>query len=258
MHLIALLGTSPAVEVLQHYRDPTSRFHLHAVPAGPVPQQLSALPALGFTGALLFGSEVRRDAVALVRASVEAADLQAVNVVSVAGGQVQGDYVGAAAVVDGLRHAGWDPRGARVVASGGHDDVRSLLRSLATAGVVDITLVGPDAPAAERALPALPAGVKSRALPARDPIIPDLVARCDAVLRGDGNLKVPAESLGPHLTLVDVSPNLPSEPRATARAAGVSTIAWADVEAHRVAATLQQLLSLPVDPAPLHELLRTV
>ncbi|MDZ7707727.1 MAG: hypothetical protein U5J97_07500 [Trueperaceae bacterium] len=255
MQLVAVLGSGPSARALARYRDPDLRVWLQSVPIGSVTAAVDALPVLGFAGALVFGEDARREAaVAVARRSLDADEQATVDAVSVAGDATLGDHVGGRAVVDGLRSAGWEPRGARIVAIGDDAGTRALLRELATAGAEEITVVAEDAPAAERAVRDLAAGVLVRGVAVRDPTLPALMARCDAVLRASDLLAPLPERMGPHLTIVDLAPGLDPSWRRDGRAAGASTVRWADVEAHRVAAALRTVVGGEVDPEPLLEL----
>lgn len=255
MQLVAVLGSGPSARALARFRDPAQTVWLQIVPDGVAAAAVKALPLLGFAGALVFGEEARRNAAhAVTRSSIDAEELGAVDAVTVAGDATLGNHVGGRAVVDGLRAAGWDPRGARVVALGNDPSMRSVLRELATAGVEEISVVAADAPSAERLLPRLPSGVTSRGVAARDPVVGALLERCDAVLRAEDVLPVPRERIGPHLTLVDLAPELASDWRRAARTAGASVVAWADVEAHRVAAALAAVVGSDVAPGPFLDL----
>lgn len=255
MQLVAVLGTGPAARSLARFRDPEHRIWLQVVPNGSVAPAVRALPVLGFAGALVFGDEARREAAGSVaRASLDADEQGAVDAVTVAGDTTLGDHVGGRAVVDGLRAAGWDPRGARVLALGQDAGLRAVLRELATAGVEDVTLVGSDAPTAERGVPSLPSGVSARGLSARDPSVEVLLERCDAVLRAGDVLASDPSRVGPHLTIVDLAHGLAPDWRRAGRSAGATTVSWADVEAHRVAAALRAVVGGDVDAGPFLEL----
>lgn len=255
MQLVAVLGSGPSARALARYRDPDLRLWLQAVPTGSVTAAVEALPVLGFAGAIVFGEDARREAaVAVARRSLDADDQGTVDAVSVAGDATLGDHVGGRAVVEGLRTAGWEPRGARIVAIGDDAGTRALLRELATAGAEEITLVAEDAPAAERAVRDLPTGVRARGVAVRDPALPSLMERCDAVLRASDLLAPLPERMGPHLTIVDLTAGLDPSWRREGRAAGAATVRWADVEAHRVSAALRTVVGGDVDPEPLLEL----
>lgn len=255
MQLVAVLGSGPSARALARYRDPDLRVWLQSVPTGSVTAAVDALPVLGFAGALVFGEHARREAaVAVARRSLDADEQATVDAVSVAGDATLGDHVGGRAVVDGLRSAGWEPRGARIVAIGDDAGTRALLRELATAGATEITVVAEDAPAAERAVRELASGVQVRGVAVRDPTLPALMERCDAVLRASDLLTPLPERMGPHLTIVDLAAGLDPSWRRDGRAAGASTVRWADVEAHRVAAALRTVVGGDVDPEPLLEL----
>ncbi len=255
MQLVALLGTDATARALARYRDPETRIWLHPAPVGAVGPAIAALPVLGFAGALVFGEDGRKAAAGAVsRRSLDADEQGAVDAVAVAGDATLGDHVGGRAVVEGLRAAGWDPRGARVIALGDGPATRAVARELAGAGAEEVTFVAPDAPAAERAVPALPAGVRARGVALHDPALPALLERCDALLRGADLLEPRPELLGPHLTVVDLVAGLDAGWRREGRAAGATAVAWADVEAHRVAAALRTVVGGEVDPVPLLEL----
>ncbi|MDR9391378.1 MAG: hypothetical protein RI554_05050 [Trueperaceae bacterium] len=255
MQLIAVLGATPTAHALARHRDERGRYWLHPVPHASVEQAVPALASLGFAGALVFGADARRDAARVATRTAHHVGPDGGDVVTVVGDATLVDTVGDAAVVDGLRHAGWDPRGARVIAVGDDAGTTSLLAELAAAGAAELTVVGRDAPAAEHALPALPAGARGAALATRDPALPDLLARADAVVRGEDLLAPQGAWFGPHLTLVDVAPDLDADWRRAARTAGAATVPWADVEAHRVAAAVQAVLGERVDAAPFLDVL---
>ncbi len=255
MQLVAVLGTGPSARALARFRDPEHRVWLQVVPSGATTAAVRALPVLGFAGALVFGDEARREAArAVLRSSLDAEEQGAIDAITVAGDTTLGDHVGARALVDGLRTAGWEPRGARVLALGDGGGLRPVLRELAAAGAEDVTVVAADAPTAEQVLPSLPNGVSGRALAARDPSVATLLERCDAVVRASDVIAPPADRLGPHLTLVDLAPELASDWRTAGRVAGATSVAWADVEAYRVAAALRTVVGGAVDPGPLLEL----
>jgi shikimate dehydrogenase len=259
MQLVALLGSGPSARALARYRDPEMRVWLHPVPSGSLGEAVRALPLLGFAGALVFGEEGRQEAArAVARRSLDAEEQKAVDAVAVAGDATVGDHVGGRAVVEGLRRAGWDPRGARVVALGDGPAARAVVRELAAAGAEEVTFVARDAPTAEQAVPALPTGVRARGLAVHDPALATLLERCDALLRSEDLLAPAAARLGPHLTVVDLVPGLDAAWRRDGRAAGATAVPWADVEAHRVAAALRAVMGGDVDAEPLLELLHDV
>lgn len=259
MQLVALVGSDPTSRALARYRDPEGRVWLHPVPDGRVHEAVTALPVLGFAGALIFGEEAGRTAAhAVGRRSLEAADLDTVDAVAVAGDSTLGDFTAGRAILASLRDGGWEPRGARVAALGGGTITRALLRELAAAGADEVVLVARHAPDAERGLPDLPAGVRGHAVAAADPHVPALLERCDLLLRSEDVLPPMTGVLGPHLTLLDLQPDVPSAWRREARAVGAHAASWADVEAGRVAAALRTVVGGEVDPAPLLDLLHGV
>ncbi|MEX2501263.1 MAG: hypothetical protein WD336_02710 [Trueperaceae bacterium] len=254
MQVIALIGSDSAAYALARYRDPQARLLLHVVPTGSVADAVRALPVLGFAGALVFGDEARREAAAAcTRRSLDAEDLGAIDVVTVAGDATLGDHVGGRAVVDGLRSGGWEPNGARVVALGTAPGTRAVLRELVADGAAEATLVARDAPGAERALPMLPAGAHGRPMAVHDPALASVLERCDLLLRSEDLLAPDAALLGPHLTMVDLASDLAPALRTAGRDAGATTVVWSDVEAHRVASGLKAVVGGEVDVASLHE-----
>lgn len=259
MQLVALVGTDPTSRALARYRDPEGRVWLHPLPQGRTAEAVAALPVLGFAGALIFGEEAGREACRAVgRRSLDASDLGSVDAIAVAGDATLGDFTAGRAILASLREGGWEPRGARVAALGGGVITRSVLRELAAAGAEEVVQVARNAPDAEQALPPLPTGVRGRAVAAADPILPALLERCDLLLRSEEVLPPMTGVLGPHLTLLDLRPDVPSAWRREARAVGADAVSWADVEAGRVAAALGMVVGGEVDPGPLLDLLHGV
>ena len=256
MQLVALVGSDPTSRALARYRDPGGRLWLHPIPEGRIADVVAALPVLGFAGALVFGVEAGREASRAVgRRSLDASDLDTVDAIAVAGDATLGDYTAGRAILASLREAGWEPRGARIAALGGGVTTRALLRELAAAGAEEVVLVARNAPDAENGLPTLPANVRGRAVAAGDPTVQALLERCDLLLRSEDVLPPLTGVLGPHLTLLDLQPDVPSAWRREARAVGAHAASWADVEAGRVAAALRAVVGGEVDAGPLLDLL---
>lgn len=256
MQLVALVGSDPTSRALARYRDPEGRVWLHPIPEGRIAPVVAGLPVLGFAGALIFGEEAGREACqAVERRSLDASDLGSVDAIAVAGDATLGDFTAGRAILASLRQGDWDPRGARVAALGGGVIARALLRELAAAGAEEVVLVARTAPEAEQALPTMPAGVRGRAVAAADPTVATLLERCDLLLRSEDVLPPLPGVLGPHLTLLDLQPDVPSAWRREARAVGAHAASWADVEAGRVAAALGTVVGGEVDAGPLLDLL---
>lgn len=252
MHLVALFGSGPSAHALARYRDAAGRFHLHAVPDGREGEALGALAAVGAAGALLHGDGLQRKARSAVeRASLDADELQAVDTITVTAGGTVGDYLGGRALGALLGASGWHAREARAVVVGTGALAAAALRELASQGAAELTLLGVSAPEAEQALPTLPAGAAARGRAAHDPAVPALLERADLVVRMNGDVAVPEGALGPHLTLVDLAGEALSPVRRRAVDLGAVTFNRADLEAHRAAIALRQILGGEVEVEPL-------
>lgn len=256
MQLVAVVGSGPTPRALARYRDPEAKVWLQALPESDVDAVLGALVPMGFAGALVFGDDERHVAArAVTRRSVGCERFGCADAVSVAAGGTIGDWVGGRAVAEGMRSAGWDPRGARIVALGTGPSLSTVVAELAESGAEEVTFVARHPVEGERAVPLLPHGVSARVLSARDAGVASVMSRCDVLLRADDLVAPEPEWLGPHLTVVDLSPTLPPRWRSVARAAGATAISWPDVEAHRVSAMLRTVVGGAIDPQPLLDLL---
>lgn len=252
MHLIALFGSGPSSQALARFQDAAGRFHLHPATEGREAEALGALAAFGAAGALLHGDALQRTARASVeRASLDADELEAVDTVTVTAGGTVGDYLGGRALGSLLATSGWHARDARAVVLGTGPLASASLRELATQGAAELTLLGVSAPEAEQGLPTLPAGASARGRAAHDPAVPSLLERADLVVRLRPEVEVREGALGPHLTLVDLASDGLSALRRRAMDLGAVTFNRPDLEAHRAAIALRQILGGEVEVEPL-------
>lgn len=251
MQWVTLLADTPLATALDGYVDPDGRFSLKRSNAS-VPDALTALGPLNVAGAVISGAGLRSEAFHHAhRTSVDAGRYRSVDTLVQTRGLTVGELTGPEAVVDGLHAAGWDARGASVVAIGGGVEARALLGRLVSSGVRELTVVEASGAEAEQALPDRSSGVTLRAMHERNPAIDRVLSAADAVLLSKPLAAVNDLVLGPHLTLVELMPDLPPTVRQRLDTLGGATVPWHDLAAHQTAWALKRILETDVDSGPL-------
>ena len=118
-------------------------------------------------------------------------------------------------------------------------------------GASALTVLAADRVAAERVLPNGAAGAALLARAAADPVARTMLEQADLVIRLDPDAGLPPDVLGPHLTLVDLVPDVLSPLRRLAMGAGSLTFNRRDVEAYRLELGLSQVLGGPIGIEPI-------
>lgn len=251
MHWVTLLADTPLGTALDGYVDPGGRFSLKRSSANAA-DTFAALGPLGVAGAIISGTASRTEAFAHAqRTSVDAGRYKLVDTLVQTRGLLSGELTGPEAVVDGLHAAGWDPRGASVFAIGANADAKALLGRLASSGVRELTVVEASAAEAEQALPDRRNGVTLRALHERNPAIDRVLTGADAVLLSKPLAAVNDLVLGPHLTLVELMPDLPTSIRQRLDSLGGAVVPWKDLAAYQTAWAIGRILEIDVDATPI-------
>ena len=257
MHLVAVACSDPELEkVLREFRDAQRRFHLHPITAKPAKRLLEGLAAVDFAGALIFDEALQRSAFPHVeRNSLDAQEAEAVDTITVTQSGLIGEYNQGRALSAALREEGWDGREARAVVMGATSLGRAVARDLSSTGVVQLTVLAENRPDAEAILGGLAASTITVARAAGDPLSRSYLEQADLLVRVDPELPVPAEVLGPHLTVVDLAPEPVSSLRRQALQVGSLTLNLRDVQAHHIASALRHILGGQVSPGPFLEVL---
>ncbi len=253
MHLVALLSDDPALRAaVSAYRDSAGRFHLHSVPAGAMAELMRALVRLEFAGALVLDENRQLEAQRLAeRSSLVAQELAAADTLTVTQAGIIADHTLGRAVAAMLASHRWDAAGARVVMLGAGVSAKAIGRELLSLGARSLAVLDSDRVAAERSLPVVQAGVELLARASADPLATTLLESADLVVRIDGAQRVPASSLGPHLTLIDLAQEPVSSLRSQAMGLGALTFNRRDVEAYRLELGLSQVLGGAIGVEPL-------
>lgn len=257
MHIVGVLGRDrDFLGAISRFRDPLGRFHLHPLHEGSVDGVLKGLVPLEFAGALLLDQEFEESAHALVqRHSLDAQELGRVDTVTVAAGGLIGEFNAGRAVGSLLSEAKWDGRGARAVLLGSGKRVAAIARELSSLGLSQITILAENRPAAERTMPRLAASTTVVTTATSDPRGENFLAQADLLIRADPTADVPSEILGPHLCLIDLHPQRVTALRQQALNVGSLTYGLLDVQAHRLALGLTNVLGTGVELEPLLALL---
>ena len=248
MQLIALFCEDPDVaEALTQVEQPPYHLHLVALEQ-PLAAALTALSALDFAGALVLGESLQRQAFAQVqRSSLDAQNSEAVDAVTVTPLGLVGEYTLGRALARALLADAWDLRGARVVLLGAGAEATVLAKELASLGASHVTVLAQDRPAAEKALPPLAATVTTQARALSEPLAGSYVEQADVLVRTNPDLKVDKTLLGPHLSVIDLSPAPLSPLRKTAFGVGAKSLGLRDIQAYQAALALSHVLGSTVE-----------
>ena len=259
MHLVACLCDDEVAHAVRSFRDAAGRFHLHPVPPGPLAELMIGLKRLDFAGAMVLDEKRQAEAQRLAdRSSLDAQELGAADTLTVTQAGVLADHCLGRALAAMLASHRWDGAGARVAVLGSGATARSLGREALSMGARSLAVLAKDRVAAESVLPPSAAGVTLLARASADPIRRTVLEQADLVIRVDPEESVPAELLGPHLTLVDMVPEVLSPLRRQAMASGSLTFNRRDVEAYRLELGLSQVLGGPVGIEPLMTLFHAI
>lgn len=255
MHLVALVDAGDQLELKHPARvDPASRFHLHRVAGGQMNELLRSLKRLEFAGAVLLGEGTQIEAQAAAdRSSLEASELGAADTLTVTPAGIVADHNLGRALAAALESRRWDAGGAAAVVLGANREARAAARELLRLGVKSLALLAKDRVSAEGALPqAAGAQVTGRAY--QDPLALTLIERADVIVRSDPNLLVPDEAIGPHLAILEFAPGATDLLRRGVEL-GALTLNRSEIELHRLALSLRQILGGPVNVSSLRSLL---
>jgi len=250
VHLVALICQDPALrESLAGFRKATLGVLLHPVAPTDFGAVASSLAPLAFRGALVLDESFHEASFRMAqRSSLNAQETGTADALTVSFGGLIAEYTLGRAVVSALQSKGWDARGARVVVAGKGPLARAVSRELSSLGAAHLTALACDSPTAERTLGRLAASTECAARPYADPLLGTYLMRADLLVRVDPTFEVKNGQVGPHLSVVDFSPEPMSKLRQQASSAGATALGRRDVQAHQIALGLENVLGTRVSP----------
>lgn len=245
MHLVAVLSQDIKLShALTEFRDPQLNVYLHPVPLNTaLPEIASSLKPLDFAGMLILDAPLQHQAYEVAsRSSLDAQEVQAVDVLTVTPSGLLGEFNLGRAIGQTLRNAKWDGRRAKAVVIGSGRLARAVSRELSSLGVHRLALLARTRPSAENSLSRLAASTEVVTQALASPSSMSMLEQADLIIRIDTEAHIPAHILGPHLTLVDLFPQAMSQLRQDALAMGAMTLSLRDVQAHHLALSLNHIL----------------
>ena len=208
---------------------------------------LNGLEPLGFSGAMIFGSELQEQAFkSLSRHSLSAQRVQAVDSLIVTPIGLMGDYTMGRSIASILEDRKWPARDARVVIIGADARARSTATVLAGMGIKHLCVIANQQPAAEKALQAVAISTQKSATTPGQAKASNSLERADLLIRFDDSIKVDSSYLGPHLNLIDCAATAFSSLRQNADKAGSQTLSYKDVQAYNISTMLELILARDV------------
>ncbi len=249
MHFVALFCQQPELrESLIKLED--SDFGFFPVPhTKPLKAVLDSLGVLEFAGALVL-DEAQQHAsfLQMQRSSLDAQEAGGVDTISITPAGLFGDYSLGHAVGSLLKANEYDAREAKAVVIGSSSEAIAVARELSSIGVSQLALIAASRPEAEKTLPSVAASTVAVARALAEPTVPGLIEGADILVRVNPSLEVPENLLGPHLTIIDFSPQAMSPLRQQALRVGAKTLSLRDVQSHQLALALSRLLGKPFTP----------
>ena len=258
MDLIALLGADADLQAtLASVTD--SSFHFQPSAANSTPESvLRALEPLNFAGAAVLDPELQKAIFSQVeRPSVNAQKAGAVDTVIVTAAGLVGEYTLGQALGELLLSSSWNVRGARGVVVGGGAEANACARELASLGLNHLSVLGKSKAAAEQVSAGLAATTQTLGAALKSPIAATYIEQADILLRCDAAADIPSQLLGPHLSVIDLSPTSLSALRESALKVGAKTLGARDVWAYQMMLITRQILGRRLEPAPFLELFHT-
>lgn len=222
----------------------------------PIGDVCKALIALDYSGAIVlepkWQSEVLNHS---QRNSLASTRHQACDSLIVTPAGLIADYVLGSALNDLLVQNHWDVRGAHVAITGSGPIASAVATELASAGVEQISVIAETLPNAEKTLPHI-ALTRTRAYKLGDSNAAAALERADLLVRTESQSQIAFELLGPHLSVIDLSPSPFSSLRQNALSVGAKTLGLRDLQAHQLALSLGLITGKKLDSSVfLHPLL---
>jgi shikimate 5-dehydrogenase len=225
-------------------------FRFFPVPANkPLKAILDSLGVLEFAGALVLDEPQQHASfLQMQRSSLDAQEAGGVDTISITPAGFFGDYSLGHAVGSLLKANEYNAREAKAVVMGSSSEAVAVARELSSLGVSQLALVASTRPEAEKTLPSVAASTVAVARAVAEPTVPGLIEGADILVRVNPNLQIPENLLGPHLTIIDFSPQAISSLRQQAMRVGAKTLSLRDVQSHQLALALSRLLGKPFKP----------
>jgi len=207
-------------------------------------QALDGLEPLGFSGAIVLGESLQKQAFKYVqRHSLAAQRVAAVDTIIVSPMGLMGDFSIAYAISKQLANKNFSALGARIVIIGSDARAVATANELASLGAKHITVIAQEQPFAEQALRNIAISTQKLATTPGQILAGSSLNQADLLIRFDHGIEVATDHLGPHLNIIDLSPNPFSNLRQEASKLGAETISDKDIQAHHLATMLELVLA---------------
>lgn len=247
MSFVAVVSTDPNLNSI-FFDDlfTGSTFHLISSDK-PIADVCKGLIALGYEGAIILEPKWQLEAFQYTqRNSLAVTNNQACDTLVVTPAGLIADYVLGNALLELLQQHQWDIRAANVVITGANPVAAAVANELASGGVEQINILAESLPIAEKILPKV-ALTKTRAHVLGEYSASAALERADLLIRTESVSAIPLEILGPHLSVIDLSPSPFSTLRQNAMSVGAKTLGLRDLQAHQLALSLGLITGRKLD-----------
>ncbi|MCA9835482.1 MAG: hypothetical protein KC422_01145 [Trueperaceae bacterium] len=205
------------------------------------------LVALDYAGALVLEPRWQQEALGCAqRSSLAATKHQVCDTLVVTPAGLVADYVLGSALAELLSQHFWDVRGTNVVVTGANAVAAAVATELASMGVEQITVLADNLPQAEKILPKI-ALTRTRAHSFGELAADSALERADLLVRTESESLIPEAMLGPHLSVIDLSPSPLSLLRQNAMNVGAKTLGLRDLQAQQLALSLGLITGRKLD-----------
>ncbi len=247
MSFVAVVCTDPNLKSL--FIDDfflNAKFHL-VNPQKPVADVCKALVALDYAGAVILEPSWQEQALdCSQRPSVVASRVGVTDTLVVTPAGLVSDFVLGSAFSNLLADNQWDVRGAHVVLTGNDPITKVLAGELASLGVASLSIIAEQRIFAEKMLPRV-ALTQARAFAFEEAATVGVLERADLLVRTELESHFPEDLLGPHLSVIDLSPSPLSSLRQNALALGAKTLGLRDLQAYQLADSLGLIVGQKLD-----------
>lgn len=247
MSFVALITQDP--NLLHVLSKPLSNdFHMHVVnPEKPVEAVCTGIQALDYAGALVLDENWQHKVTSFCsRSSLAATSNKAIDTLVVTQAGLLGDYVLGQAITELFLDHQWNIKGSSVVITGSGAMARALAKEIAGMGAETLNIVSQSRPAAEQALPQV-ANTRSVAHAFGELTAISAFERADLLIKTEKTSLIPKDVLGPHLSVVDLSPSPLSSLRQDAIRVGAPTFGLRDLQAHQLRIGMGAILGTKLD-----------
>ncbi len=206
------------------------------------------LDALNYAGAICLDLAWQKKLLgSAARPSLAATTAQATDTLVTTPAGLMADFNAGQAIAQLLSYNEWDIKDAAVTITGADAYARILAKELASLGATSIDVIAASRSLAQQTLPTI-ATTRSHAHTYSDITATSAYERADLIIRTESEGNIPKDVLGPHVSVIDLSPSPLSPLRHEALRVGAPNFGLRDFQAHQISIAIGAILGKKIDP----------